>query len=177
MIDGLLAWSYDASGMAVTQVTREPCILGTAGDCYVVYMQRADLHRLSVFVPVTPGSSVTYSVTTDAMRNAVPPTITRKGAFATYTLDGTPSVSLWCPSIGANCRSTGSCLTSTPPNNAGPPATMGDVCTLVGTNGWGCATPLRNPFATDVLFPPFLLPGFAKVAFRRRCGCSRLGLM
>ena len=91
MIDGLLAWSYDASGMAVTQVTREPCILGTAGDCYVVYMQRADLHRLSVFVPVTPGSSVTYSVTTDAMRNAVPPTITRKGAFATYTLDGTPS--------------------------------------------------------------------------------------
>ena len=53
----------------------------------------------------------------------------------------------------------GACLQSTPP--VGPPATMGDVCTLVPFNDWNCSTPLRNPFTTDVVFAPFLLPGYS----------------
>ena len=68
---------------------RAPC-KNVPGDCYVVYMQRADLHRLRVFVPVPSGGGarppVYYHVSTDVMRNAVPPTVTRTGAFATYTL-------------------------------------------------------------------------------------------
>ena len=50
-------------------------------------------------------------------------------------------------------------MQSTPP--VGPPATMGDVCTLVLFNDWNCSTPLRNPFTTDVVFAPFLLPGYS----------------
>ena len=57
----------------------------------------------------------------------------------------------------------GACLQSTPP--VGPPATMGDVCTLVPFNEWNCSTPLRNPFTTDVVFAPFLLPGFSLASF------------
>ena len=138
LIDGVLSWSYDASGMKATQVTREAC-LDVPGDCYVVYMQRADLHRILAYVPLKSGA-VYYYVFTDTMRNAVPHTIKRTGAFATYTLDG-------------------SCLQSKPLSGKAPTATMGDVCTMVANNGWNCSAPLRNPFATDVTQPPFLLPG------------------
>ena len=90
IVDKQLSWSYDASGMYVTQVHRAPCRYNVPGDCYVVYMQRADLHRLKVYVPVPSGGGarppVYYDVDTDVMRNAVPPTLTRTGAFATYTL-------------------------------------------------------------------------------------------
>ena len=36
--------------------------------------------------------------------------------------------------------------------------TLSDTCTLVAANGWQCAMPLRNGFATDVVGSPFLMP-------------------
>jgi hypothetical protein len=50
-----------------------------------------------------------------------------------------------------------SCLSIQPPGGA-PAITFGDVCMLVKNMGWGCATPLKNPFVTNVVVSPFLLP-------------------
>ena len=36
--------------------------------------------------------------------------------------------------------------------------TLSDTCTLVAANGWQCAMPLRNGFATDIVGSPFLMP-------------------
>ena len=35
----------------------------------------------------------------------------------------------------------------------------------MATNGWNCATPLRNPYVTDVVYAPFLLPGAFSTSF------------
>ena len=140
--------TYDADGMKPSMVFREECVHDTTA-CYVVYMNRGDLHTVKAYVPViatnaaasTLTQGVKYVVRTNTMDNVLLST-THKRYSATF---------------GSVLTLTGSCLSVQPPGDA-PPITFGDVCTLVSTNGWGCAVPLRNPFTTDVLVSPFLMP-------------------
>ena len=101
---------------------------------------------MQAYVPVTGVASSTnikYRVSTDAMLNAM----------------GTPLVK-----IGIDGQTThtlvGGCLSTKPP--AASTITLADTCSLVASNGWHCATPLKNAFTTDVLNSPFLMPaGFS----------------
>ena len=68
-----------------------------------------------VYVPLDTTVPVYYAVSTNRMRNALPPTLTRVGPRATYTVDG-------------------ACLQSTPP--MGPSASLGASCAMVPTHGW-----------------------------------------
>lgn len=150
-LDGFtgLPTTYDAGGMKPYMVFKEQCTDSLA-MCYVVYMSRGDLHHVKVYVPAAvvnvTGSSppltfgMKYVVSTNAMDNVL-----FTGTIKKYTVGG------------ALISLVSSCLSIQPPGGA-PPITFGDACTLVKNSGWGCATPLRNPFPTDVVVSPFILP-------------------
>ena len=46
------------------QIHYEKCATEMRGMCYVVYMQRADLHRMFVYVPLDTTTPTYYSVST-----------------------------------------------------------------------------------------------------------------
>ena len=143
---GLLT-TYDADGMKPSMVFREQCTDSVA-LCYVVYMNRGDLHRMKVYVPVVAGNA-----------SAPPLTVGMKYVVNTNAMDNVLFVGMQKRyGTGGSVMSLVSSCLSVQPANGAPPFTFGDVCTLVNNMGWGCATPLRNPFPTDVVASPFMLP-------------------
>lgn len=146
VIDGRLALAYDITGMQPTQVYQDKCPPDVPGECFVVQCARADLHSLQIFISVeqlfqfdASSLSPKYYVSRNTFLNAWGTPIQRRyHGTVTYTLRG-------------------ACLTVDAGSGV-PKITFGATCASMPVFGSACARPLVNPWATDVFYPPFLLP-------------------
>lgn len=139
--------SFSMDGMMPYRVLMETCpYLMDSEQCYVVYMERNDLQLAKAYISVQGGSDVVYTVSTDETVNVLgAPIVTRSDkSKITYTLVG-------------NCFS----ATNTVLSNLKmmPPAfTLGNSCGVTTSRVMACATPLNNPFVTEVISSSYLLP-------------------
>lgn len=146
--DGIVYPSYSITGMHAQSVVSERCPrrmqqTGTA-LCYAVSLQRDDLQHFTVYTHIEGGTDVGFAISTNIMDNAMGPTITKTLGTQVYT-------------------SRGSCFMSqskiiTSKGRTPPTVTLGNACRNVPLFDWRCATPLNNPFMTDVISSPYLLP-------------------
>ena len=146
--DGIVYPSYSIAGMRAQSVVSESCPrrmqqTGTA-MCYAVNLQRDDMQQFTIYVHVEGGTDIGFNIGTNRMDNAMGPTITRTLGTQVYTSRGS------CFMVQSKI------LTS---KGRTPPAiTLGNACRNVPLFGWHCATPLNNPFMTDIISSPYLLP-------------------
>ena len=146
--DGIVYPSYSIAGMQAKSIVSESCPrrmqqTGTA-LCYAISLQRDDLQQFTVYVHAEGGTDIGFAVGTNIMDNAMGPIITRTLGTQVYT-------------------SRGSCFMAqskviTSKGRTPPTVTLGNACRNVPLFGWHCATPLNNPFMTDVISSPYLLP-------------------
>lgn len=142
--------SFDVSGMEPRAVLLEPCpaTFRSLQLCYVVYMERpAHMEFLRAYIPESGGLDIEYySLTTASlMDNALGhPLVRYSGSSLKYTLTGA------CFQIESQLV--------TSDGKSPPVITLGNACKRAPRLGVDCATPLNNPFITDVMTSPILLP-------------------
>ena len=135
--NGAMYPSFSLDGMVPYQVTGERCPpLVNSASCYVVYMQRNDMHLLKAYVPVDGGLDVHFSVSTDDGANVLGSPLQFSTDTTTYSLIG-------------------NCFTAAAQSGKSPSVTLGNTCGLPGTP---CRTPLNNPFITEIASSSYLLP-------------------
>lgn len=139
--------SFSMDGMKPYRVLMEGCPYQMNSDqCYVVYMERNDLQLARAYISVQGGGDVVYTVSTDETVNVLgAPIVTRsEKSKITYSLVG-------------NCFSATNTVLSNlkmmPPKFA-----LGNSCGVTTSRTMACATPLNNPFVTDVVSSAYLLP-------------------
>jgi len=144
--------TYSTKGMIPRYITREPCIHSYISDstCFVIYMQRtSDLHFLVAHVPENGRYDIAYLAHSNIMDNALGFPLTRYGRHPIsrmkYTLRGGCFLS---QSLNYGTSS-----------KAPPSIALGNICNNI-RDGYelDCATPFNNPFITDVVSSPELLP-------------------
>jgi cysteine-rich repeat protein len=132
--------SFSMDGMMPYRVQLEACPSQLNADqCYVVYMERNDMQLAKAYIPVDGGSDVEYVVSTDETLNVLgAPIVTRsEKSKITYTLVG-------------NCFSATSNVLSKF-KMPSPVFSLGNSCGLTQFGSMACATPLNNPFITDIV--------------------------
>jgi cysteine-rich repeat protein len=145
--------SFDVRGMLPHLVLRERCppTFRAGQACYVVHLQRpAHMEFLRAYIPEDGGLDLQYYASTrNLYDNALGAPLVRYGGALTpnrmvYTLRGAclQSESRFLTHLGA----------------APTAATLGNACRRTPQLGLACATPFNNPFITDVVTSPVLLP-------------------
>ena len=158
VVEGALIYpSFSVQGMQPKTVSLEPCMhmhmLNSL--CYVVYMERSDMQFLRAYIPKNGGVDIAYAVSTNIMNNALGHPLVKYGSHnMIYTSLGA------CFQSESNIRTTQGRI---------PPAvTLGNACKNVPTLGLGCSTPFNNPFMTEIMTTPYLLPEGLSVANTHR---------
>ena len=146
--------SFDVTGMEPRMVLLEQCppTFRVLQMCYVVYMERpAHMEFLRAYIPEAGGLDIEYySQTAVLMDNALGHPLIRYGSGnnnnnpLVYTLTGS------CFQIESNII--------TADGKMPPVITLGNACKRAPRLGMKCATPLNNPFITDAMTTPILLP-------------------
>ena len=112
--------------------------------CYYVYLQR-HMEFVQAVIAADGGFDLRYySSTTNLYDNALGAPFVRVVGGMTYTLRGA-------------CLQMQSRLV-TSSGRTPPPVSLGNACRRTPQLGLRCATPLNNPFITDVLTSPVLVP-------------------
>lgn len=144
--------AYSTKDMVPKYIVRESCIHSYISDskCFVVHMARhSDLHFLSAYIPENGGYDIAYVLHSDIMDNALGFPITRYGTH---------------PISKMKYMLRGACFQS---QNLNPgtssrtpdPISLGNICNNVRTgNALECSAPFNNPFITDIVASPKLLP-------------------
>ena len=148
--------SFDARGMEPYQVTREICAstFRPGQICYVVYMQRTShMDFLKAFVPEQGGIDLEYyASTTNLMDNALGPQLIRFGGGGLL-----PSNNL-VYTLRASCFQMESRIILSMQGKSPPIVTLGNACKQAPMLGPKCSLPFNNPFITDIMTSPILLP-------------------
>ena len=146
--DGTRHSSYDTSGMQPRAVLRDACpsTFRSMQRCYVVYMERpSSMDFMRAYIPENGGIDMEiYSYSSALMDNALGHPLRRQFNNNLYTLRGT------CFQMENRVI--------TDDGKAPPIVTLGNACKQAPRLGIKCATPLNNPFITDVMTSPILLP-------------------
>jgi cysteine-rich repeat protein len=138
--------SFSVQGMQPKSVSLEPCMQMHMPNsmCYVVYMERNDMQFLRAYIPENGGIDIAFSSSTNVMNNALGHPMVKYGTNnMIYTSLGT------CFQAKSNVR--------TMEGKIPPTFTLGNACKLAPTSGLDCATPLNNPFMTEIMTSPYLL--------------------
>ena len=154
---GITYPSYSIVGMRPTRINKDSCPLAmqktaasaassSSSFCYAIIMQRDDMVVFTAYVNVQGGMDRAYSVSTNLFDNAlgVPITRTPLNSTTTYT------------SQGSCFKAESKLLTKS--NRSPPLITLGNACRQAAALGLQCTTPLNNPFVTDIMSSPYLLP-------------------
>ena len=145
---GIIYPSYSIAGMNPHSISKELCPrrMQQTGSayCYSLAMQRDDMYFFYVFVHVEGGVDMAYQLNTDMLDNALGLPITRVLGTQVYT------------ALGGCLTMESRILTSR--GSTPPTVTLGNACRNVPFSGLPCATPLNNPYITDVVSSPYLLP-------------------
>jgi len=148
--------SFDAHGMEPYQVTREICAATFRPGqlCYVVYMQRTShMDFLKAFIPEQGGIDLEYyASTTNLMDNALGPQLIRFGGGGLL-----PSNNL-VYTLRASCFQLESRIMSPHQGKIPAAVTLGNSCKQAPQLGLKCLLPFNNPFLTDIMTSPILLP-------------------
>ena len=146
--DGTRHSSYDTSGMQPRAVLRDACppTFRSMQQCYVVYMERpSSMDFMRAYIPENGGIDMEiYSYSSALMDNALGHPLRRQFNNNLYTLRGT------CFQMENRVI--------TEDGKSPPIATLGNACKQAPRLGIKCATPFNNPFITDVMTSPILLP-------------------
>ena len=147
---GITYRSYSIVGMRPYSVTSSLCprrMQQTGSSiCYAVTMQRDDLTIFTASMHTEGGTDMAYDLSINTFDNALGIPIVR-------TLANSTSV----------YTSRGSCFIAesrllTRKGRTPPTVTLGNACRYYSALGWSCTTPLNNPFMTDIVSSPYLLP-------------------
>ena len=140
--------SYSIVGMRPHSISSQSCprrMQQTGSSlCYAIVMQRDDMTLFTANVHVEGGTDIGFDLGTNLLDNALGIPLTRTVNNTLYTSQGT------CFMAQSKILTSG--------NRAPPATTLGNACRNVPGFGWPCATPLNNPFMTDVMSSPYLLP-------------------
>ena len=141
--------SFSMDGMIPYRVLRDACPYQmNSVHCYVVYMERNDMQTAKAYLPLEGGGDAEYIVSTDETLNVLgAPVVTRsESSQMTYTLIG-------------NCFYAANTVLSTL-KMMPPVISLGNSCGAQNLNSKNmpCATPLNNPFITDIVSSSYLLP-------------------
>jgi cysteine-rich repeat protein len=142
--------SMDVRGMQPHLLVRDRCpsAFRQSQWCYILHMQRAaSLDRLRVYIPEEGGLDLQYHANTlNRFDNALGAPLIRysQDQQLVYTLRGT-------------CLQAESRLI-TSDGRSPPTVTLGNACKRAPRLGLECALPFNNPFITDVMTSPVLLP-------------------
>jgi cysteine-rich repeat protein len=146
--NGIRYPSYSILGMRPHRLTSTACpplMRSTfASKCIALLLQRDDLLQLTVYAHEDGGSDITTILHADLMSNALGLTLSRSLGTTTYV-------------SRAACFYAESTLL-TPQKRTPATSFLGSTCRNLAVNGWPCITPLNNPFVTDVMSSPYLLP-------------------
>lgn len=143
--------TFSMKGMTPKHVSLATCpqIYLSTSMCYKVTMERAnDMQWVEAFIPETGGLDIMYMAHTDLLENVyLADPITRLGSNnnnMVYTLT-------------SNCLESESKV-MTVKGKVPPRTTLGSACKNGPSLGMQCALPLNNPFVTDIINSPYLLP-------------------
>lgn len=148
--------TYSTKGMIPKYMAYDQCIHSYIFDtkCFVLYMERDDMHFLTAFIPEYGGYDISYTVSTGqkteegTMDNVLGLPLIRRGSNEIskmkYTLRGA------CFQAKSE--------TSTRSSRSPPVVSLGNICNNGISNELGCTTPFNNPFITDIVSSPYLLP-------------------
>jgi hypothetical protein len=146
--DGTRHSSYDTSGMQPRAVLHDSCpsTFREMQRCYVLYMERpTNMDFMRVYIPENGGIDMEfYSYSSSLMDNALGHPLRRQFHNNLYTLRGT------CFQMENRVI--------TDDGKAPPIVTLGNACKQAPRLGIKCSTPFNNPFITDVMTSPILLP-------------------
>jgi hypothetical protein len=146
--DGTRHSSYDTTGMLPRAVLHDACpsTFRAMQRCYVLYMERpSSMDFMRAFIPENGGIDMEiYSYSSALMDNALGHPIRRQFNNNLYTLRGT------CFQMENRVISED--------GKAPPIVTLGNACKQAPRLGIKCVTPFNNPFITDVVTSPILLP-------------------
>ena len=144
---GTIYPSFSVQGMQPKSVSLEPCMQMHMPNsmCYVVYMERNDMQFLRAYIPEHGGIDIAFASSTNVMNNALGHPMVKYGSNndMIYT------------SLGACFQAKSNIRTSE--GKIPPVFTLGNACKLAPTSGLDCATPLNNPFMTEIMTSPYLL--------------------
>lgn len=140
--------SMDLSEMEPRAVVYEPCpdTFRSMQMCFCVYMESPiNMEFFRVYVPENGGVDLEfYSYTTLLMDNALGHPLIRHSGNLVYTLRGS------CFQIESRML--------TQDGKTPPIITLGNACKKRSSTGSKCNLPFNNPFITDVITTPILLP-------------------
>jgi len=137
--------TFFTQGMIPKYILYEDCIHSHILDskCFVVYMERNDLQFLKAYIPEDGGYDIAYVVSTrKIMDNAMGLPMIRYGKRVKYSSQGA-------------CFTAQNQAMSSQTGMRPPSIALGNICKHTQID---CSTPFNNPFITDIVMSPYLIP-------------------
>lgn len=120
--------------------------------CYILYLQSNDMQFVEIHIPSESGIDLAYRVyqaTSSNMNNALGLPIKKQGTGTLSTMQYT---------LRGSCFSAQNMVYSPLKNYLPPPVSLGNACPSVDLSLLSCYSPFNNPFITNVVSSPNLIP-------------------